>query len=201
MMHHILGDSFVNEDTALNYRTVLARPSVSVTHDGVGGSTLPEQADRLALDIASHGKLLLIYEGLEVNAATAIAAIDEMRATITHDYWLYVETIYKPDQGLDSETRGFWEATHAALKAYAGDRHVDTYEALAAAAISDPEDPGYAQDQADAANGVCPTSCRVDDAHPNAKGKTVRNQCIRERMVALGGCDAKGRRLCPPPYL
>jgi hypothetical protein len=186
-MHHILGDSFVNPNRVDDYRAALDDPNISVSFDGMGGSTLPEQALRLAADVRSHRRLLVIYEGQEVNSAAALAAIADMAEALDHPYWLYVESPFTANQGFDNpSTRATVEQFHADMAAALGDRFVSTYQAFFDAAIGDPEDSGYADDQADIANGVMPRSLRFDDVHPNSAGATVAFTGVKERMGALG---------------
>ena len=68
-----------------------------------------------------------------------------------------------------------------------------TYEAFAAAAISDPEDSGYAQDQADVANGVCPTSLRLDSVHLNAAGQAVAFAAAVAHVISVKGWAIENR--------
>jgi len=74
----------------------------------------------------------------------------------------------------------------AAGKALYGARYVDFMPALLAAAISDPEDPGYADDQADVAAGKTPRSLLSDGLHFNATGKAIKAATYVAAHQALG---------------
>ena len=186
-MWHLLGDSFLNNGFALQDLRAQAGLSISMTQDGVGGTSITQQAARFAADPASWNRLLIINDGgFDGTAEEAIAAIDGIRSNLTHDYWLYMEPMIHAEVIIGHANRAATEAKHQAMALALGDRFVPCQAALIAAAISDPEDPGYEQDQIDAANGVYPASCRNDNSHPSLKGIAVRNTQVLARMQALG---------------
>jgi hypothetical protein len=192
-MWHVLGDSFLN---AANYidglKTIVGNANISMNKDGAGGTSLTDQADRLEADPGNWNRLLIIDDGgFDGTAPQGIAAVERMRACLNaagHDRWLYMEPQIHATVTLGSPTRAGTEAKHAAMAEYCGDRFVPMHAATLAAAISDPEDPGYAGDQEDVANGVAPRSLRQTDdpQHPNAAGHVVRKTELKLHMQGLG---------------
>ena len=144
MWHH-LGDSYFNAASTLVLRTALDNPNISLTFDGVGGSTPSQQAARFVADTASHNRLVLHNDaGGGEPHEDVLEAIALILATMdSPGHYLFLQSPFRPDQGFDApEVRATKEANHAEIRALIGeDNYVFTYEAFAAAAISDPENP------------------------------------------------------------
>lgn len=164
-----------------DFTALVAHKGISVTANGVGGSSLTEQYGRLLIDPSSWGKLLIVMDGqIEVTAEQAIAALQNMAALLCHDRWLYLQSVMSVPFTIGSPERIAHDANDALIATAIGDHYVETYQALADA------NDGSPQDLADVAAGIFPTSLRLDDYHLNDAGKAVYAQCALQRATELG---------------
>jgi hypothetical protein len=181
---HILGDSFV---MAVPIQTLAQSTWVAqfrvVTADGVGGSTLTQQATRyLASSSTVKAKTLVILDGgLDTDTATSIAAIDAITAAAGHGRWLYVEPS-PAEQAAGTPGRIAWDATVAAIRAHVGEDHyVETLSR--ALSLGD----GGPDDLADIANNIWPRSLRSDSIHPTNTGwMSVIGTQLAAKFAAMG---------------
>ena len=164
---HLIGDSFLNsgilqEQLALKCR----REYIALSQDGVGGSSLADQATRFAATPEFYGDTLIIMDGgLEDDEVTALASIQDMVARFGHQRWYYVEP--SPN-------------TYASVQAWCGDHFIPVTAAMQAA------NDGSANDLADVANGLVPRSLRIDSIHENAAGTRIRARVIHAYISARG---------------
>ena len=170
----MLGDSFCNE----TFQDALGVEFGNriTTRDGVGGSTLPEQAARYALTPAVQDRTLIIMDGgLESKTTTeaqTVAALEAIISACGHDRWVYVEpsTTYV----VGSDDRAAHDARVASILALVGPGHfIECMSAMQAA------HDGSANDLADVANGLTPRSLRSDNLHENSAGSTVRAGVVK----------------------
>lgn len=164
---HLLGDSFLNLGAVQEQIALLCTDDyIAFSQDGVGGSSLADQAVRLAANTDVHNDTLVIIDGgLSDNEATALASIQSMVATIGHDRWYYVEPNY---------------ATYASVESYCGDHFVPVTAGLQA------ENDGSPEDLDDVANGLWPRSLRSDATHLNAAGQAIYAGLIHAFIAADG---------------
>jgi len=164
---HLIGDSFLNsgilqEQLALKCR----REYIAFSQDGVGGSSLADQATRYAATPEFYGDTLIIMDGgLEDDEATALASIQDMVGRFGHQRWYYVEP--SPN-------------TYSSVQTWCGDHFIPVTAAMQAA------NDGTANDLADVANGLVPRSLRIDSIHENAAGTRIRARVIHAYISARG---------------
>ena len=202
---HLLGDSFLNQQHITNelYKEIRdgGNAFVPVTQDGVGGSSLQQQAARLALTSVTesgvvfdtsqyrNATLVIMDGGLDyapVDPGTVqgredfnAAALNSMISTISHDRWLYLGAA--PNTDLGTQGRTDWDAMQDFMRSICGDHFVETLPYLQS--LSD----GSATDIDLVSRGLWPTSTRVSDTdfHPNAKGQAALafliDQALRQR--------------------
>ncbi len=182
---HLLGDSFFNNyDVLQNIEKLLTRGYVPRSQDGVGGTTLADQAIRYRDNAAKwHDATLVIGDmGFDsVTAQDAIDAINSILTNITHDRWVFLEPAPNLDNG--SPTRTAYDAKMATVEAYCGAHWVPTLDLAMA------ESDGSAEDLAKVAARRWPTSLTVSDAdfHPNHNlGAPFLGALIYDALVARG---------------
>lgn len=187
---HILGDSFasVAMQTAVNARI----SNWVATVDGVGGTTLADQATRFDSTPQFYDDALTIMDGaLELDTAPAIVAIDSMAAHVAGARYLYVKPGLQDFYTWDNPDRQGWETEVAALAAHVGALHfVETWNALFAG------NDGSVNDLIDVANRVIPRSLRADNIHPNTAGYAIWAREIVSVLVANGWAIGTGEPLC-----
>lgn len=184
---HLLGDSFLNLygiGTQFMKLCTTANKIVPFSQDGIGGTTLTQQAARYAAYAGSqrekwwHSTLVICDFGFEGTAAEGIEAIKEMLRYIRHDRWLYMQPA--PSSALNPVTP--LPEKHAIMKAWCGDHFVSTLpEAWA-------ESDGSTADEDQIAVGRWPVSLTISetDFHPNDAGRQFIAQCIYDALVARG---------------
>jgi hypothetical protein len=187
---HILGDSFVTYNGGWSgdlENAITNDNSITVTTDGVGGSTLAEQATRFASTPEHYDSLLIIMDGgLTDGSAAAIAAIDDITGRLSHDAWVWVQP--SPQEWIaDSGDRIAWDAKVAAIAAHVGAEHyVECLSDLQAA------NDGSANDLQDVADNIVPRSLRADAIHENSAGQDVRAATIMAHLEAQGWSPSTG---------
>lgn len=179
---HMLGDSFVNAAYLQADVAYMLNDDRAFTLDGVGGSSLADQAIRFAGTPEAWSRTLVIMDGgLTDDTPNAIAAIDDITGRLTHDRWIYVE----PSPGAyvnGSPERIDWDARVAAIRAHVGeDRFVETL------AVALDNGDGSPEDEADISSGIWPLSLREDSIHPTpaAHGVVIGSQ-IAEKLGENG---------------
>lgn len=181
---HVLGDSFATYSVATYIipkwlHIKLYRPRIW-TIDGVGGSSLTQQADRFDLTPQFYGDVLVIMDGgLESTFVQAQAAIDRMVAHLTgNKQWLYVEPGTDANFPLGSPTHTSYLTITAQIKAAYPNNYVDTKAFMLS------HGDGSANDNTDIANDVWPRSLRFDSAHPNELGSMWYSQPVCDAIYA-----------------
>ena len=161
---HLLGDSFATaEYLQAGAAASMLNDDRTFSIDGVGGSSLTEQAARYALAPQHWGKTVVIMNGgLEGTLAENIAAINAIAANAGR--MLFVEPS-PAELAAGTADRIAWDAHRDGLLAHVGvDRWVPTL--ARALTLGD----GGANDNADIANSIWPRSLRVDTMHPTVTG-------------------------------
>ena len=160
------------------------RPS-AYNLDGVGGSTMLQQAVRHALTPLRWGDVTVMMDGgNDDTAADSISAIDSMVANLTTDRWMWVQP--SPKNYLDgSPERATWDAKIAEVVAhitttYGAEHYVECLTALKAG------NDGSAQDLIDVANNIVPDSLRTDPIHENLAGTIIRTLQVMLRIIQQG---------------
>lgn len=175
---HLLGDSFLNTGQILMRLKASAEAAghiIGWSQDGVGGSTLAEQATRFALSPGAWGSTLVIVDGAtELDGPGSVAAIQDMVSRLTHDDWVYVQS--NPINPLGDSRRDDWQATQDAILAYAGaDHYVETLA------------PMIAADTTNEAQGLWGPTMTGDLTHPtNPAGYDVFAGIIEDALIARG---------------
>lgn len=168
--YHLIGDSFLNTDYLQNaIRINLAADWRISTQDGVGGSSLVEQAARFALTPKYWDSTLIIVDGgLSDEASDAVSAIGDMVSRLSHDRWLYVEPGYGTGQIAGSPNRASQDATVAAIQAAFPNNFLPTLSEIQA--LND----GGAEDLEDVnVSDIWPRSLRSDALHPGTALNTA----------------------------
>ena len=193
---HLLGDSFLNLYKVLAETKVVADAGtryVPVSQDGIGGTSLTQQATRYATARAKwrDATLVIVDGGLDYAAgevatteadkqALNSAALHKMLATITHDRWIYLGAA--PNTDLGTGVRTDWDAMQNFMRSICGSHFVETLAPMQA--LSD----GSADDIDFIARGLWPLSTRTssDDFHPNTKGQAGLGSIIDAALRSRG---------------
>jgi len=165
---HILGDSFATstlENALVDSFDFLVASSV----DGVGGSTLIDQASRFDLTPEYYDDTLIIMDGgLSDSLANATAAIDDKIANLTHDNWFYIQpSPYEFIEG--SAERIAWNTKVDGIIAHVGASHY--IECLTDLKAGNDGSPNDLQDVSD---NIVPRSLRTDTIHETTVGTDIR---------------------------
>lgn len=191
---HLLGDSFINsyDDSGVGasraIRLLMTDGQRALSMDGVGGSSLAEQAVRYAAseDEVKSRTLVIMDGGVNGDAAANLAALQSIVSNCTSGRWLYVQP--SPENFIQgSDARATWDGIQSTLLSWitstkGANRYVECLTALKAA------NDGSDQDLADVANNIVPTSLRLpgDAIHENNAGAFVRWSQIWNRIKFLG---------------
>lgn len=178
---HILGDSFVTDNFTAQMRNSFGPVQGFVTSDGVGATTLTEQAERFTNTPQYHHHNLIIMDGgLDTVGAVSIEAIQKMTKDLTHDRWVYVEpspSIFK----LGTTERAYHDSLVNAIRQYVGpDRFVECL------ALMQAQNDGTPEDLQDVEDGLIPRSLRSDFIHENPAGEAIRTDIIANFLNAKG---------------
>lgn len=167
---HLIGDSALNTGSQLEEIALLCTDDyIAFSQDGVGGSTLEDQATRFDSDSLHWTSTLVIIDiGLSDTQANALVAIADMVANLARPNWFYVEPNYVDSAILD------------AIADYAGTHYIPTRSLMQTANDGSPED------LEDVANGILPRSLRIDAVHLNTAGMTVYAGIIHDYISAQG---------------
>lgn len=180
---HMLGDSFANSMIEIALLALTTDRYIPFSRDGVGSTTLAQQAARFAaMPSRYYDATLLIMDGVATDdAATALAALDDIVSRLTHSRWAYIEPGFGEDHKLGTSNRLALDAWLAAIQSYCGaDHYVPTYDAMLAA------NDASTEDLQDVTDGIWPRSLRSDGLHPNEAGMGVL------AATTLAFCEAKG---------
>ena len=178
---HLIGDSFLNNYNVLMQLEKRIGPDgyIGLSQDGVGGSTLTQQAVRYAAADAKwrDATLVICDFGRETNAVDSIAALEAILGLITHDRWIYMQSAPSSPPG------DVYDAEEAQIAAWCGDRYIST---LAPAFL---ESDGSPADVARVAQRMWPLSLvnSAIDFHPNyTAGTPFIARLIDEALTARG---------------
>lgn len=176
---HMLGDSFANSLLRDALRTAYGSGFL-LSVDGVGGSTLEEQATRYARSPALWDRSLIIMDGSGDDIERTRMCLPQIVGMCGHQRWVYVEPS-PADAIAGSGARATFDAALAVAVAFggaansdsAGNHYIPTLETLKAA------NDGSANDLADVANDIVPRSLRTDTIHENSDGSDVRAGAVK----------------------
>lgn len=182
---HFLGDSGLNFNTLPEEVLLLAAADgkyIPSSVDGVGGSSLTEQAARHALYSKWYDCTTIIFDwGLDGTGTDAVTAIATIVGRLSHSRWLYVEPAYEEGVPAGSGARITRDAYIAQIEAYCGASHF-LHTKAGLQALND----GSPDDLTDLANDILPRSIRSDQIHLNATGNTGLAALIYPRLVSEG---------------
>jgi hypothetical protein len=184
---HLLGDSFLNLYGIGTYFMGLCTAAdkiVPFSQDGVGGTTLTQQAVRYAAYANTQREkwwdstLVICEFGQENSAQDQIEALKTILGYIRHDRWLFMQGA--PSSALNPVTP--LPEKDAIMKAWCGDHFVSTLpEAWA-------ESDGTPTDENQVALGRWPVSLTISaiDFHPNFAGQQFIAQRIYDELLVRG---------------
>lgn len=189
---YTLGDSFINaySDAGVGasraIRLLMTDGQRAFSMDGVGGSSLADQATRYAAATAEQKSrtLIIMDGGVNGDASANLAALQSIVSNCASGRWLYVQP--SPENFIQgSGTRTTWDGIQSTLLSWitangGANRYVECLTALKAA------NDGSTQDLADVANNIVPSSLRTDTIHENNAGALVRWTQIWNRIKLLG---------------
>jgi len=181
---HLLGDSFLNNYKIFAELMGLTKGLgyISYSQDGVGSSTITEQAARLASNNPKwHDSILVISDfGFDGTSADAITAIESMLSALGHNKWVYLEPAPAEDDG--TAARDTWNAKVSDMRTYCGTHFVDTLSV----ALANGDDS--TEDNAEIAKELWPLSLKTSltDFHPSALGEQLIAEIIRDALSARG---------------
>jgi hypothetical protein len=187
---HVLGDSISNERLYADRGGVWSRVKHLARNQAFfafsssiqGGTTLEQFATRYTADSEHNASNLLIYEGgLDFDPANELFGLQTILSTNTSGRYVLIEPIKASDMPTGSAKRTDHEAAWAGLVAEIGvENIIYTHTAMKAA------NDGSAQDLADLADDICPTSLREDGIHPNSAGQDVLATAIYTQLASRG---------------
>ncbi|WP_179505658.1 MULTISPECIES: hypothetical protein [unclassified Sphingomonas] len=174
-----------------------------LTQDAGGGAVAIPPGTQFIPDSAYWGSSTALipypYDGIFVawmgrnNPGNAFSIVDRVQRVLATQKTLtrrFIVPLILPGVGDETgtSTRAVIEASNAAIKAAFPNNWVDFLPALQGGSN------GSAQDIADVANGLIPSSLRLKDSdgvtidflHPNAAGRAIEAQVLRDFIVAKG---------------
>lgn len=190
---HILGDSFASA----GFRTAVAAliaPRV-LTIDGIGGSTLAQQAARWAMTPAMYDDTLISTDDMAPwsdsppDIAAMLAPYVEIFGRLTGGRFMIMEPGLPVGGVGGSPSRAVWENKWAAIKATYPNNYVPVLATMQA------NGDGSALDNDFIAANLWPASCYVNpgtspvtvvDGHPNTKGNNLYGLCAYNFAVSKG---------------
>lgn len=177
---HFIGDSYLNSHVTEEGVLDLIDESTyyPISQDGVGGSTLAEQAARFALTPEFWDATLVIVHGFEGSPTEGLEAVQEMVGRLSHDRWLLCQSNFVFPIGDPQRTPVAEFDTLAA--AYAGDNYVEMFSVFAANGDESPEDDDAIAD------GLWPPSLLSDAVHANEAGQLLYSSEIYAKLVSNG---------------
>ena len=172
---HILGDSYVTANLSAEIVGALGPDYRAVRRDGVGGSTLAEQAVRYAATPLLHDFTLLIVDG----GLSDADPIDQIAAIVAHNTsgrWAYMQSGYA--QSWTPAQVSARLAVDAAIKAAYPDNFIDTYDFMRANGGGGTV----------GANGgeVWALDNYLDAIHMDASGEANLGACVANWLTAKG---------------
>lgn len=187
---HTLGDSFLNLEYSLDQLRLrlAAKGYVGTSQDGVGSTSLAQQAARVAAYASTtkakwwNSTLVIVDGGMEDLEQAGLAALARILSYIPHDRWLFLQP-GPPTDTYTSTSRTDWNARTRAVQHFCGDHYVPTL--IEAMRLSDRS----AADEAEIDQGRWPVSVKTSalDFHPNpTKGAPMLARLIHEALVARG---------------
>lgn len=180
---HFLGDSFLTHGQfRMPLKTTVDATGnfVTMTQDGIGGTTLTQQNVRFQNTPQAWGSTLIVVDGaLEVTGAQAITELTSMVGSLTHDRWAYMQS--NPINPIGDSRRTDWIAYDAAIRAFCGPEHyIETLPTMLASGN------GSTADNNKIALGQWPTSICTDGVHPFGDGYSILVGLIRAHCQAQG---------------
>jgi len=186
---HLVGDSFLNVYGLFSeLSTLLSNEGlyVPMSQDGIGGTTLTQQAERFAAYSGERAKwydstLIIVDGGFEGSEVEGIPAVNSMVSNLTHDRWLYIQSA--PSGALSSEEIAQGGTNQdLAMQAEFPDNYVPTLERAWA------ESDGSPTDEDQIALGRWPVSLTgsASDFHPNEAGRLFLANVIRSELRSRG---------------
>lgn len=179
---HLLGDSILTNYTFSARLREESGIYLPYSQDGVGGSTLTEQAARFAANNEKwHDSTLVIYNyGHEEDYAGTVTAINSILSNLNHNRWLFIEPT--PSVATGEAGRDTWDATVASIKAAYPNNFVDTLSIALASGDNS------AEDNAEVAKGLWPLSLKVstEDFHTSEAGRSMLAEIIAGALRQRG---------------
>jgi hypothetical protein len=184
---HLIGDSFLNVyGVGTRFMQLCSNASkiVPFSQDGVGGTTLTQQAARFEAYAGNDrakwwdSTLVICEFGPEDSAQAQIEAIKRMLRLLRHDRWLYMQPA--PSTTLSPVTN--LPEKDAIMRAWCGDHFVSTLQEAW------DEGDGSSTDNDQIALGRWPVSLTISaaDFHPNNAGQIFIAQRIYDELLARG---------------
>ncbi|RWQ12323.1 hypothetical protein [Mesorhizobium sp.] len=183
---HFLGDSFLNGIPMVQYvRKRLTDKARSFSKDGIGGTSLQQQAVRFDATSWDWTKTLIIMDGGSSDLLEAAqAAVQSEIAHLTHSRWLFIEG------GYDIGTKAAGSPARLvidSINAWVNSTYPGHF--VATKTIMQSYSTGDANDLADLAADVWPRSQTTDGLHPTTTpggGSDHLSQIIVDAINARG---------------
>ncbi|MCR5876998.1 hypothetical protein [Phenylobacterium sp. J367] len=177
---HGLGDSFASSGWRSALDSLLTVP---LSMDGVGGSTLVEQAARWALTPAFWRDTLIMTDDMSgMDISTILATYAEIIGRLNHSRFLIIEPGIGVGETTGSAGRIARDAKWNAIVAAYPNNTVPVLAYMQSLSDGGVDDTQYVAD------GLWPLSCLTSaaDYHPNTKGNTGYAQVTYDALVAQG---------------
>ena len=177
---HYLGDSFLNNHALLESTRQLTSGYTSVSQDGIGGTSITQQAARYEAAAAKwrESTLVIMDGGFDGTKEEAKAAILKMLKLIKHGRWLYIQS--NPQVPLGGALRTAWDDRDAAMQAFCKQHYVPTLDRVQTYGDNS------TTDNDNVALGLWPASLMSDTIHPNANGNSVLGKFIYDALSERG---------------
>lgn len=186
---HFLGDSFLGLQALQDAFRVYANPKsgyIPISQDGVGGSSLAEQADRVAAYSGSKLKwlnstLVIMDGGLSDEIPFALTSLARILKYFPHDRFIYLQQ-GSPTSGYGTTAWDQWDAKNKAISHFLGDHYIPTM--AHAMRYSD----GSIEDEANIGEVRWPVSTMLSagDFHPSEKGYGMLARVIYSALSQRG---------------
>lgn len=176
---HFLGDSMLDDGLLVEQVTSHLAQSHTVTSDGVGGTTLTQQAARWALTPQHWGKALISVDAL-ASGDGDVTTVDGIVANLRSGKFLYVEAPIYETNTIGTPGRTAIDAQLDGIRSGYSDDYLDSFDAV------QNYNGGTSEEEADVANGIWPRSFRYDEVHPNTPGNKVWGEVIASAIIARG---------------
>ncbi|MEM6943981.1 MAG: hypothetical protein AAF565_09570, partial [Pseudomonadota bacterium] len=193
---HFLGDSFLNLGRLVDAVRNDISGYVAMSEDGVGGSSLADQATRFsdAQDEYLSGSTLVIMDGgnNDTDGASAVANINLIIAQLQPGVdWIYVQPNPSTDLPIGGAQRTAWDAIQTAIQAAFPNNYLETLTHMQGGGAS------TAANSTRIAQGLWVEEWDEDTIHPSHISHGTADVDGYDRLAGAISAELKARKLVP----